>query len=63
VTRTELDARLARILADAIVRELRVEMATVHDESALAGQGDTRSECPNEAGGSDDTDKRLPRAS
>ena len=59
--RVTLDARLARILADAIVRELRAEMA-VQNESPVAGQGDTGS-CADGTRTNDDTTDRLRQAS
>jgi hypothetical protein len=64
-TRSALDAALARLLADALVRELRVELgdAPVHDERPAADQSDAGAKCALETRTDESTDKPLRRAS
>jgi hypothetical protein len=59
--RSALDAAIARLLADALVRELRQEL-TVQNDAAGAEQSDTAAG-EEQARTDDHTDKRLPRAS
>jgi hypothetical protein len=58
--RTALDARIARILADAIVREIRAEMA-VQTNAPAAGSAEAQQ--TSESGNAHDTTDRVPRAS
>ena len=58
--RAALDARLARLLADALVRELRAEMA-VQTNAPTGGSVEARQ--TNESENGDNTTDRLPRAS
>jgi hypothetical protein len=58
--RAALDARIARLLADALVREARAEMAV--QTNAPTG-GSVEAPPANESGDDHNTSDRLPRAS
>ena len=59
-TRVELDEAIARLLADALVRELRAEMA-VQTNAPTGGSVEARQ--TNESENGNNTTGRLPRAS
>jgi hypothetical protein len=59
--RAALDARLARLLADALVRELRVEMDTVQTNAPTGGSAEAQQ--TSESDDDHNTTDQLPRAS
>jgi hypothetical protein len=65
--RAAIDSAIAKLLAAALVRELRAEMVVmdtaVQGERPAAGKSDAGAECASEARTGEDTDKRLARAS
>jgi hypothetical protein len=62
ISRGEIDARLARILADALVAELRSEMAVQTNASGRATGSEAHTN-GNDGEGRNDTTHKLPRAS
>jgi hypothetical protein len=66
-TRAELDEAMVRLLADALVRELRAEMAAMDDavqgERPAADQSDPGAKCASEARTCETTPLPIRRAS